>query len=62
MLIHNRPLLVEKRYPEVNLAINSCVERGALIMHYVGHGGEVGLAQERVVTIPEIQSWRNINF
>ena len=50
-----------ERYPEVNLAINSCVERGALIMHYVGHGGEVGLAQERVVTIPEIQSWRNIN-
>jgi len=50
-----------ERYPDVNLAINTCVERGALITHYVGHGGEVGLAQERVVTIPEIQSWRNIN-
>lgn len=50
-----------QRYPDVNQAINNCVERGALITHYVGHGGEVGLAQERVVTIPEIQSWRNIN-
>ena len=30
-------------------------------MNYVGHGGEVGLAEERVVTIPQINSWTNIN-
>ena len=32
----------------------------ALLVNYVGHGGEVGLAEERVVTIPQINSWSNI--
>jgi len=50
-----------QRYPEVYNAITDRVERGALIVNYVGHGGEVGLAEERVVTIPQIQSWGNIN-
>ena len=31
------------------------------MVNYVGHGGEVGLAEERVVTIPQINSWSNIN-
>ena len=50
-----------QRYPEVYSAITDRVERGALVVNYVGHGGEVGLAEERVVTIPQIQSWQNIN-
>jgi flagellar hook assembly protein FlgD len=50
-----------QRCPEVFSAITDRVERGALIVNYVGHGGEVGLAEERVVTIPQIQSWGNIN-
>ena len=50
-----------QRYPEVYSAITDRVERGALVVNYVGHGGEVGLAEERVVTIPQIQSWKNIN-
>lgn len=50
-----------ERYPEVNEAIDSRMERGALVVNYVGHGGEVGLAEERVVTIPMIQDWRNID-
>jgi hypothetical protein len=32
-----------------------------LVVNYVGHGGEVGLAEERVVTVPQVQSWNNIN-
>jgi len=47
------------RYPEVNEAINKRVEKGALIMNYVGHGGEVGWAHERVLEVPDIQSWTN---
>lgn len=50
-----------ERYPEVNDAIDSRIERGALVVNYVGHGGEVGLAEERVVTVPMIQDWRNID-
>ncbi len=50
-----------ERYPEVNEAIDSRIERGALVVNYVGHGGEVGLAEERVVTVPMIQDWRNID-
>jgi len=50
-----------QRYPDVFNAITDRVQRGALIVNYVGHGGEVGLAEERVVTIPQINSWSNIN-
>ena len=50
-----------QRSPEVYSAISDRVQRGALVVNYVGHGGEVGLAEERIVTIPQIQSWTNIN-
>lgn len=50
-----------ERYPDVFDAITNRVERGALVINYVGHGGEVGLAEERVVTVPQIQSWGNID-
>lgn len=49
------------RYPDVNDAIDRAINRGALLINYVGHGGEVGVAEERVITVPMIQSWRNIN-
>ncbi len=51
-----------QRYPDVYNAITDRVQRGQLIVNYVGHGGEVGLAEERVVTIPQINSWSNINY
>ncbi len=50
-----------QRYPDVLNGITDRVQRGALIVNYVGHGGEVGLAEERVVTIPQINGWNNIN-
>jgi len=50
-----------ERYPDVFNAVTDRVERGALVVNYVGHGGEVGLAEERIVTIPQIQSWGNID-
>jgi hypothetical protein len=49
------------RYPDVNKAINERVEKGALIVNYTGHGGEIGWAHERVLGIPDIKSWNNIN-
>jgi hypothetical protein len=50
-----------QRYPGAEEAINQNMNRGALIFNYVGHGGETGLALERVVTIPMIENWANIN-
>jgi hypothetical protein len=48
------------RYPDVTDAINKRVSKGALIMNYTGHGGELGLAHERVVEITDIESWNNL--
>lgn len=48
-----------ERYPDVTLDINNRVNRGALIVNYVGHGGEGGLAHERIMTITDINSWNN---
>ena len=50
-----------QRYPDVEVAINQNMHKGALIFNYVGHGGETGLALERVVSIPMIQEWANVN-
>ena len=50
-----------ERYPDVNEAINAKIERGALVVNYVGHGGEVGVAEERVITVPQIKDWKNID-
>ncbi|MCO5264979.1 MAG: type IX secretion system sortase PorU [Lentimicrobium sp.] len=47
------------RYPDVNREIVTRVEKGALITNYVGHGGEVGWADERVLEIQDIQNWTN---
>jgi hypothetical protein len=51
-----------QRYPEVNEAIKRRVEQGSLIVNYTGHGGETGWAHERVLTVQEIDSWRNKNM
>ncbi|WP_343636073.1 type IX secretion system sortase PorU [Fluviicola sp.] len=49
------------RYPDVLNAITDRVERGSLITNYIGHGGEVGAAEERIITIPQANSWTNLN-
>ena len=49
------------RYPEVNSALNNAFERGVLLADYFGHGGEDGLALERLLEIHEINAWNNIN-
>ena len=50
-----------ERYPDVVDAITDRVERGALIVNYVGHGGETGWAGERILKVPQIQDFRNID-
>ena len=48
-------------YPTVNEAINNAVETGTLILDYFGHGGVNGWANERILEVPQIQSWSNFN-
>ncbi len=50
-----------QRYPDVYDAITERIQRGALVVNYVGHGGEAGAALERIITIPQILSWSNLN-
>ncbi|MDP4282031.1 MAG: type IX secretion system sortase PorU, partial [Bacteroidota bacterium] len=47
------------RSPEVNKALDKSIDEGALILNYNGHGGEDGWADEKVLTIPDINSWTN---
>lgn len=50
-----------QRYPEVENAINQIVNTGVLVANYVGHGGETGLSAERILSIPTIKTWNNVN-
>ena len=52
-------LTPEQRYPAVTEAIRRSVQSGDLIVNYVGHASEDGLAHERVLTINDIDGWSN---
>ncbi|MBK6988999.1 MAG: hypothetical protein IPH33_12675 [Bacteroidetes bacterium] len=41
--------------------MNERVQRGTLLMTYIGHGGELGWAHERVLENDDINSWTNTN-
>jgi len=49
-----------ERYPEAEEAIRNRVQNGALLVTYLGHGGERGWAHERVLDINTIKSWTNL--
>lgn len=48
-----------QKAPQVNEAITRRIEKGSLIINYSGHGGEVGWAEEQILQIADITSWRN---
>ncbi len=50
-----------ERYPEVEMAIDRQVRNGALLINYIGHGGERGWAHERVLRTSTIGAWDNID-
>jgi hypothetical protein len=49
------------RYPKVNEAIENAIDVGTLVLNYFGHGGEDGLASERIITKESVQRLRNRN-
>lgn len=50
-----------ERYPDAENDINLAIENGALIVHYYGHGGEVGWASERILENEDILGYQNKN-
>ncbi len=52
---------IYESYPEVNRLVKDEVNNGVLIFNYTGHGGENGLAHERILSIDDITSWVNFN-
>ena len=49
------------RYPDVNREIRESMNNGVLFISYIGHGGEGGWADERILTVADINSWTNID-
>ncbi|MBS1634782.1 MAG: type IX secretion system sortase PorU [Bacteroidetes bacterium] len=49
-----------QRYPDVVNDLNRRFEKGTLIFNYTGHGGELGLAHERILEVSQILDWKNI--
>ena len=50
-----------ERYPEAEEAIDRQVREGALLINYIGHGGERGWAHERVLNTSTIAAWDNLD-
>ncbi len=50
-----------ERYDDAKDAIQRAVQDGALVVNYIGHGGEKGWAHERILDIPTIRNWTNSN-
>ncbi len=49
------------RYPDVNREIRESMDKGVFFASYIGHGGEGGWADERILNISDINSWTNID-
>jgi hypothetical protein len=50
-----------ERYPDVNIALNNQIFTGALIINWAGHGNEQNWAQERILSVDDINGWTNID-
>ncbi|WP_461598133.1 type IX secretion system sortase PorU [Winogradskyella sp.] len=48
------------RYPQVNEAFKDAIEVGAIVVNYFGHGGEDGLAKERIFDKFDAQEINNV--
>ncbi|WP_340074279.1 type IX secretion system sortase PorU [Leptobacterium sp. I13] len=48
-----------ERYPKAKEELLAAIDLGTLVVNYFGHGGEEGLAQERLFTKADAESLRN---
>ena len=50
-----------QRAPEVNSAIDRSINEGTFILNYTGHGSESVWAEEQILTLQDLFSWRSLN-
>ena len=48
-----------ERYPQGTADLRDKVQKGMLVVNYIGHGGEVGWAHERLLDNATIMGWSN---
>lgn len=48
-----------QKYPIAARTISETIQGGTLFTTYIGHGGETGWCQERVLTLENIKGWQN---
>lgn len=48
-----------QRYPQASLDLKEKVQKGTLLVNYIGHGGEVGWGHERLLDNNTILGWTN---
>jgi hypothetical protein len=48
-----------ERYPQAVADLRDKVQKGMLLVNYIGHGGEVGWAHERLLDNATIMNWTN---
>lgn len=46
-------------YPEASRDMFRKIQQGCLVTNYVGHGGEIGLASEKLLQLSHINNWTN---
>jgi hypothetical protein len=49
------------RFPTARQALITDLNRGSLLVNYVGHGGETGLSNSQIFEVPDIASLSNAN-
>lgn len=49
------------KVPLATEALRNEINRGALVVNYTGHGGTTVLAQEQLIDLTFLKSWRNFN-
>ncbi|MDW8295638.1 MAG: type IX secretion system sortase PorU [Raineya sp.] len=50
-----------ERSPACKAAFTDAIEKGALVVNFTGHGGEIGWTQEEILRTPDIKTWNNGN-
>lgn len=46
-----------QRYPDAEKALGDKMDKGMLLLNYIGHGGEKGLTKERLMQTDDIDKW-----
>jgi hypothetical protein len=51
-----------QKSPAAVSALKNIVNQGTVILNYSGHGGNLILAQEKLIEMPFVKTWQNSNF